>query len=379
MVIIMKKSDLGQDGRRPRIEFACERHGFYTKKNKGNEGGKTKRPRTSIGTKKCGCPFLLKGKRLPNDDEWILKVICGVHNHPLDEQLAAGHSYAGRLTNKETEILVDMLKNNVKPKEILHKLKQQDECNVTTMKHIYNARHKHKAKLQADASYMQQLMLKLAEHSYVEWDRRDEESNCVKDLFWAHPSSVDLLRTFPNVLIVNRAHRTNKNSLPLLEIIGVTCTDMTFSVAFAYLQFEKEENYTWALGRLRSLIDGFTLPSIIVTERDLVLMSAIGKVFPRAANLLCRWNVSKDVSANTRKYFEKKERWDAFNSMWNVVVFSNSMELYNINLNTMEENFQNCSSAVDYVKNTWLTHYKEKFVVAWTNLCMHFGNTATNR
>ncbi|XP_058746934.1 uncharacterized protein LOC131619913 [Vicia villosa] len=38
--------------------------------------------------------------------------------------------------------------------------------------------------------------------------------------------------------------------LPLLEIFGVTSTKLTFSVAFAYLEHEREENFTWALKRL---------------------------------------------------------------------------------------------------------------------------------
>ena len=34
---------------------------------------------------------------------------------------------------------------------------------------------------------------------------------------------------------------------------------------------------------------------------------------------------------------------------------------------------------VDYVKETWIIPYKEKFVTAWTNKVMHLGNTTTNR
>jgi len=34
---------------------------------------------------------------------------------------------------------------------------------------------------------------------------------------------------------------------------------------------------------------------------------------------------------------------------------------------------------VDYVQNTWLTPFKEKFVQTWTNRVMHPGNKTTNR
>jgi len=34
---------------------------------------------------------------------------------------------------------------------------------------------------------------------------------------------------------------------------------------------------------------------------------------------------------------------------------------------------------VDYVNEIWIIPHKEKFVTAWTNKVMHFGNTTTNR
>lgn len=46
-----------------------------------------------LGSKKCGCPFELKGKKLLTDDDWILLVVCTVYNHSAAVHLE-GHSYA---------------------------------------------------------------------------------------------------------------------------------------------------------------------------------------------------------------------------------------------------------------------------------------------
>ena len=91
------------------------------------------------GTKIFGCLFSLKGKKLANDDDWCLKVICGVHNHPTADYLE-DHLYAGRLSNEETSLLIDMSKSLVRPKEILTTLKQKNELSVSTFKMIYNVR-----------------------------------------------------------------------------------------------------------------------------------------------------------------------------------------------------------------------------------------------
>ena len=59
-----------------------------------------------------------------------------------------------------------------------------------------------------------------------------------------------------------------------MEIVEVTSTEMTFSSAFAYLEAEREDNFSWCLGSLRSLMDSQLLPSIVVTDKDLALMNA---------------------------------------------------------------------------------------------------------
>ena len=98
----------------------------------------------------------------------------------------------------------------------------------------------------------------------------------------------------------------------LLEIVGVTFTDMTFSVCFAYLHAEREENYVWALGVLRYIIDDGNLSDVIVTDRELSLVNTISSVFPGVTHLLCKWHINRNVLARCKKLFETKEKWNRF-------------------------------------------------------------------
>ncbi|XP_058746508.1 uncharacterized protein LOC131619430 [Vicia villosa] len=50
-----------------------------------------------------------------------------------------------------------------------------------------------------------------------------------------------------NVLILDSTYMINKYRLPLFEMVDVTSTEKTFSVAFAFLECEKEDNFRWAL------------------------------------------------------------------------------------------------------------------------------------
>lgn len=135
-------------------------------------------------------------------------------------------------------------------------------------------------------------------------------------------------------------YKTNRYRLPLLEIVGVTSTEMTFSIAFVYMETEKMENYVWAMEKLRSLMVSDVLPEVIVTDREFASMNAISKVFPDVSNIICRFHISKNVLANTRKFFERKEKFDAFMSCWRVLVFSSSEDDYTRNLSSLESDYK---------------------------------------
>ncbi|XP_028062629.1 uncharacterized protein LOC114265960 [Camellia sinensis] len=255
--------------------LACERSGQYRARKKLKHD--VNNISRITGTKKCGCPFDMRAHRFTTHDEWTLTVVCGLHNHPPAEHLE-GHSYAGRLSKDEKALLMDMSKSMVRPKEILVTLKQRDALNVSTLKTIYNVRHRNWVVQRAGRSQMQHLLGELA-----------------------------------------------KYRLPLLEIMGVTSTEMTLFVAFAYLQDERVDNYAWVLATLRDVMDGFVVPTIIVTDRELALMNAIQKIFSSGRHLLYRWHI----------------------------MYSSSEIQYNERLKSLLKEFSSYPNAVKCVMDTW--------------------------
>ncbi|KAK9291532.1 hypothetical protein L1049_019480 [Liquidambar formosana] len=378
-VIVITKSDVTSKGRTARLTLGCERGGYYINRKKDVETEHEKKRRKETGTKKCGWPFALKGKKMPDDDEWMLKVLYGIHNHEAAKYLE-GHSYIGRLLEQENSLVLDMSMKMSRPKDILVTLKRKDILNTSTLRTIYNAHLNNRVKEKAGRSQMQYLLGKLAEHKYIEWHKSSDDSDAILDLFWAHPRSVELFRAFPHVLIMDCTYKTNKYRLPLFEIVGVTSTNLTFFVAFVYIQHERENNYTWALNRLHSLVeDQNILPSVIIMDRELSLMNAIKKVFPNARHLLCRWHISKNVLSNCKKYFDSGVQWEKFNSQWETVVLFATESEYLTQVDILHKNFNNYPEALQYVSSSWLTPYKDRFVSAWTDTCMHFGNWTSNR
>ncbi|CAL9019396.1 unnamed protein product, partial [Prunus brigantina] len=222
IVIVIKRSDYGGEGKkRPRVILSCERNGNYkscksseTTDIRSDANSDMKKCARDTGTKKCGCPFLLKGVNIGDGDDWKLEVVCGVHNHLISEYLQ-GHSFVERLTEEENALLVDMSKSLVKPRDILVTIKDRDAMNVSTMKTIYNARIRNRTKEFAGRTQMQQFLTKLSEHNYIEWHRTS--SDIVIDLFWTHPINIDILRAFPHVLIMDCTYKTDENA-PITEL-----------------------------------------------------------------------------------------------------------------------------------------------------------------
>jgi hypothetical protein len=50
--------------------------------------------------------------------------------------------------------------------------------------------------------------------------------------------------------LVSLTYKTNKYGMLLFEIVGVTSTEKTFGVVFAFSSNEKEDNFTWVLQQM---------------------------------------------------------------------------------------------------------------------------------
>ena len=74
--------------------------------------------------------------------------------------------------------------------------------------------------------------------------------------------------------------------LPLFKIVGVTCTGLTFTIAFAYIEAESEKNFVWVLERSICLFRKHDeLAKVIVLDRHLALMNAVKIVLPKCITL----------------------------------------------------------------------------------------------
>ncbi|XP_057416139.1 uncharacterized protein LOC130710792 [Lotus japonicus] len=372
-VLVTTKSDSGAKGRKEYVILGCEKHGAYIPYREPDlvEG---------TSTQKTGCPFRLKGRRTKDDKGWWLKVMDGRHIHLAAESLV-GHNYAGRLNSEAKEDVINQAKTWVPPRKMLASLKEKDPSNLTTIQQIYGVCKRFRQSVRGSLTEIQYLLKKLDGEKYVHFERNEPGSEVIRDIFWAHPNAVKLFNTFPYVVIMDCTYKTSKYKLPLLEIVGLTSTDKTYSIAFCYIGSETTEDYIWALECMKSLIsDQSRLPRVIVTDRDLALLSAASQSLPTTTHLLCLWHINKCVLAKCKEYVgtddfaqEVMDKWAELVDAPTVPEFeAHWIELFNMCKHKHKLKF------ATYCSTTWLVH-KQKFAKAWTNHVMHFGTTTSNR
>jgi len=128
---------------------------------------------------------------------------------------------------------------------------------------------------------------------------------------------------------MDSTYKTNKYRLPLLEIVGVTSTGLTFSAAFVLMSTKREKNFTWALQRLRGFFfRGDVYPTVIVSDKNLALMNAIEIVFLEACSLLCRFHTKKNVKAKCKMLVHPREAWDVVMKAWTIVIDCTDCEAF---------------------------------------------------
>ncbi|XP_058218516.1 PKS-NRPS hybrid synthetase cheA-like [Rhododendron vialii] len=330
------------------------------------------------GTKKCDCPFKLRGvPQPPNGVMWSLKVVKGFHNHEPAEGFE-GHEYPSRLTPIQQQLVRDM-SSSTAPREILNLLRQQDSSISTGIRSIYNVKAQYKKEQLGDLSPIGYILNELNEKHYIYNYLTNEHTNEITDILWIHPTSLELSVNFPSVLIIDATYKSNEYRIPLLEVVGITSTMKTYSLMFAYLNNETKERLIWALDTLKRWMvgKGAALPSVIVSDRDLALLGAIEICFPLAQHILCIWHINQCVMKKCSPMLGT--RWDEFSEAWQLLIHSSTPMSLQQRWNAMCGNFEQYSNAIQYLWDIWLGPYKERFVAAYINQFMHLGSNSSQR
>ena len=363
IVVVDKHSD------NRKVTFKC----YYGGKYRNPLGLTDDTRKRQTGTRLMDCPFFIRANFSKKTGQWTIKKATIVHNHPISDNLG-GISTARRLTDTEKTIVRDMANAGTGAASTLAYLREKTRNQWTTKKEIHNEKVVARAEFLDGRSPIQALYDEISTGDFI-FNSKVNSNGSISGLFFCHQKSADLARRFNVVFVMDCTYKTNRFGMPLLNIVGITATNSTFNAGFAFICNEIEAMYVWALQSFEFV----TKPSIIVTDRELALMSAIAIVFPSTKNLLCIWHVNKNILAYATTKFASTDDTNAYMDDWNQLLYSSSELDFEANWATFQMKWRPSHDAlVQYVYETWLIH-KDKIVRYWTGRFPHFGMTSTSR
>jgi hypothetical protein len=191
-------------------------------------------------------------------------------------------------------------------------------------------------------------------------------------------------------------YNSNQFKMPLLTVVGIAGISTTFYLAFSVIQSEKEEDFVWVLQNHAQQLP--LPPKVVDTDGDLALMKAIDQVFPLASHILCQWHINKCVKARAVTHFAVRGGADhylisntvapaegqgedlvaGFFQEWMKVVHSATVLDYRRNIRALKRQYYDRAALLTYLEGTWLI-WKDKFISAWVECCMHLGTDVTSR
>jgi hypothetical protein len=347
----------------------------------------TKLRQRKTTSRRTGCEFSILAKESRDRTSWALTHRPGeqfsVHNHEPSRHLSA-HPAHRTIPEDDLNAITRLSNAGVAPRDI-RTFMRQNSSTPATQQDIYNRLADIRRKAYEGQNTIHALANQLNEEGF--WSQiQFTPDGRVTAVVFAHPESITHLQAYPDVVLLDCTYKTNKYGMPLLDIIGVDACQRSFCIAFAFLSNESEEDYLWALGRLKSLYENCHIqpPSVILTDRCLACMNAAEACFPSATLLLCLWHANKAVLRHCQPTFLRQgqglEAWNTFFRSWHSIIQSEDEGIYYQRVRDFEKQYlPEYINEVGYIKTTWLDPYRERLVKAWVDRHLHFGNVVTSR
>jgi hypothetical protein len=218
------------------IYLVCDRHG------EPRSSSNQQLRRTS--SRKCGCQFRIWIYRFSADINWNVEVVKESHNHTASIDIH-GHAIARRLNNKQKEVIQHMRTVNCPPRVILpiiHTL-GDDGAAKALLRDVYNYNvASNKATFQG-RSPLQTLIDDLHSNDAYRYHVKLDESGHVTHLYITEVVTMQMLKRFLEIILMDCIYKTNQYRLPLLDVVGINNLNGSFVIGMAFLSAETEDDY----------------------------------------------------------------------------------------------------------------------------------------
>jgi hypothetical protein len=282
------------------------------------------------GSRSRGCEFRFK-VYLTTLDTWRVYIIFHAHSHSRSSH-PIGHPCHRKLDTEAKNLVKSLSSNGVATRAISSTIRR-DPQRLITSKDISNERQLIRQDYLQGRTAIESLIDELQADDSV-WKMRLSlnHERRVTALFFAHQNQINLMRAYPDVLLLDCTYRTNRYKMPLLHILGVSSTQKQFSAGFCFLSGEEHDDYLWAIESFEQTVFHGLSPLVIVTDNEAALRNACIRIFPTSRLLLCIWHVQQNVlgkaknawrvadAATPQEVLKMQELREGFMQAWSQVV-----------------------------------------------------------
>ncbi|XP_013726756.1 uncharacterized protein LOC106430509 [Brassica napus] len=142
-------------------------------------------------------------------------------------------------------------------------------------------------------------MLKLANPGTIadlETDLDDDGDERFLYLFLAFGASISGFRKLRHVLVIDGTHLSGKYKGVLLTASGQDANFQIFPLAFAVVDAEDEDAWTWFLQKVERILSDS--PSLaIISDRAVCISNAVSKIYPQAKHGACIVHLTRNVNS----------------------------------------------------------------------------------
>ena len=237
----------------------------------------------NTGTRMCECEYAADVTRIQMGFgiQWKLSITQPLHNHPLQVD-AYSHPGYRRRDSATLKVINSLQDSNFTPKDIHNHLVKENPEALFTRQDIRNDVARMRRQQLGDLTPTQAVLVALEQYNgeaesdnqkYSYWRSTDDQGH-LDYLFFVHPSSKEMLRLHPDLILIDTTYRTNRYNMPLAHITGRTSQNGSFCIGYAFMTAERTEHYAQLVKNLTELWrDELNLPppSAAITDKESAL------------------------------------------------------------------------------------------------------------
>lgn len=109
-----------------------------------------------------------------------------------------------------------------------------------------------------------------------------DNSSALRDIVFSHTTSCAMVNAYQQALIIDMTYNTNEYGMTLLEAVGATSTDRTFTFTYTFTAHERQDNFKCVLQFIQGLCETRVASNVVVIDKAYALMNAVDMLFPES-------------------------------------------------------------------------------------------------